>query len=263
MKRCPKCGNTYTDDTLKFCLQDGTTLFGLDDRAPATEILEADDRATSRALSTSEEVAGRKVTEAPRAGNRRIILALIVVSAVLLAIIAGLSAWVWRGRDGTSDNAREGASIPSNLNQQQVGTMNGNQRTVTPSASPAGFPAPSPVPSATQFGFIKGDMTYPSDAIPDNMVACAENVETTETTCTKKRSGWQAGVNYSLRVPPGRYYVYAVLLEDVKSRAYYTDFIVCGMLERCKSHQRIVLEVKAGENLTGIKVGDWWANFKS
>ena len=29
MKSCPKCGTQYTDDTLRFCLQDGTPLAGV------------------------------------------------------------------------------------------------------------------------------------------------------------------------------------------------------------------------------------------
>src|SRR2546423_3602599 len=28
MKRCPTCQRTYTDDTLRFCLEDGATLLG-------------------------------------------------------------------------------------------------------------------------------------------------------------------------------------------------------------------------------------------
>lgn len=29
MKRCPACGSTFTDDSLRFCLQDGAALFGI------------------------------------------------------------------------------------------------------------------------------------------------------------------------------------------------------------------------------------------
>jgi hypothetical protein len=32
----------------------------------------------------------------------------------------------------------------------------------------------------------------------------------------------------------------------------------CGMGANCSSHSRIVLEVRPGETLNGIIVGDWW-----
>jgi hypothetical protein len=260
MKRCPQCGNTYTDDSLKFCLQDGATLFGLDDRAPATEILPLGDEPSTRARLPRD--LQPTVVDSSPARNSKLIVALTVF-VVLLALIGGISAWIWRGGGaGQTTNVKD--STPTNQNQRQVASENDNQSIVAPSASSAGFPAASPSPSAAQFGFIKGDMTYPSDAIPDDMVVCAENIDTTEVTCTKQRSGWQSSVSYSLKVPPGRYYVYGVLLKENKGeRAYYTDFIPCGMDVKCKSHKRIMLEVKAGQNLAGIKVGDWWANLKS
>jgi hypothetical protein len=37
MLRCPKCGNTYTDDTLRFCLADGTSLVPADERTTRTD----------------------------------------------------------------------------------------------------------------------------------------------------------------------------------------------------------------------------------
>ena len=51
MKRCPSCQRTYTDDSLKFCLEDGSTLLGESSDAtdlPATVIM-PDPRITSPA----------------------------------------------------------------------------------------------------------------------------------------------------------------------------------------------------------------------
>ncbi len=40
MKRCPECRRDYYDDTLSYCLADGTELvYGLSDNDPATAIL--------------------------------------------------------------------------------------------------------------------------------------------------------------------------------------------------------------------------------
>lgn len=111
-------------------------------------------------------------------------------------------------------------------------------------------------------------MAYPSEGIPGVMVACAENIETEETICSEKRKGWQEKVSYSLQLPPGKYYVYGKLLPGDDSvgdlqneRVYYTEYMKCGMEASCTSHSRIQLEVRPGETLNGITVGDWWANF--
>ena len=40
MKQCPKCQSTYTDDTLGFCLQDGTSLHKLSDIMASADTLE-------------------------------------------------------------------------------------------------------------------------------------------------------------------------------------------------------------------------------
>jgi hypothetical protein len=47
MKQCPKCNQTYTDDTLNFCLEDGEWLIG-DQRSddPPTAVLSEEDAAT-------------------------------------------------------------------------------------------------------------------------------------------------------------------------------------------------------------------------
>ena len=50
MKRCPQCNREYADDTLRFCLEDGTSLVALRTRVepPPTEILPAQSRLTDR-----------------------------------------------------------------------------------------------------------------------------------------------------------------------------------------------------------------------
>ena len=110
-------------------------------------------------------------------------------------------------------------------------------------------------------------MAYPSEGIPGVMVACAENIETEETICSEKRKGWEERVSYSLELPPGKYYVYGKLLpgddsvgDTQNERVYYTEYMKCGMEASCTSHRRIQLDVRPGETLSGITVGDWWAN---
>src|SRR4030095_11846022 len=51
MKRCPQCKTTYADDTLNFCLEDGTPLAyaGSGDATAATRILSGGDQQASPA----------------------------------------------------------------------------------------------------------------------------------------------------------------------------------------------------------------------
>src|SRR5258708_33621085 len=66
MKRCPKCKRKYADDTLKFCLEDGTTLSvaARDGDPPPTEIL-------PRAQPTLKSSAGSTIPSYPNAGDFR------------------------------------------------------------------------------------------------------------------------------------------------------------------------------------------------
>ena len=55
MKRCPECRRDYHDDTLSFCLADGTELvYGLVDDGPATALLQ--DTASPSEVATRAQV---------------------------------------------------------------------------------------------------------------------------------------------------------------------------------------------------------------
>lgn len=281
MKKCPACGRAYHDDTINFCLEDGSVL-----TAPpyAAETLalpnrQGDNLAPTVPAAPSEQPrpfrqgttlpVGAQLPPAYASGEKPHrkggLRWLIPVAAVLLISMVGIlfySTGEKKGGGSETNSGRREAESPSNVNV--VGTPSG---TVTPT-TPQPTATPEATPTPTESGFIRGTMAYPSDGIPGGMVACAENQETKETACTDGRNSWEARVSYTLKVPPGRYYVYGKLLpggddsaEGMRGvRAYYTEFMKCGMGANCNSHKRIPLEVSAGESLTGITVGDWWAN---
>src|SRR5215831_14196689 len=78
MKRCPKCGRKYDDDSLNYCLQDGSSLI----TAPESE----QTLVTSRmAAPTIPSWVGNTASEArPRSSLRAISFAAIVLLAVIL-----------------------------------------------------------------------------------------------------------------------------------------------------------------------------------
>lgn len=118
-------------------------------------------------------------------------------------------------------------------------------------------------------GIIEGSLAYPSDFIPPDMTICAENIASKERLCTAqhlKGKQYQHGKGYRLRVPPGEYHVYAYLPDPGKYgagyprdyRAYYSEFVKCGMGAECRSHAPVKVRVKSGEHLKGIDPQDWY-----
>jgi hypothetical protein len=120
-----------------------------------------------------------------------------------------------------------------------------------------------------QPGVIEGSLSYPSEFIPPDMTICAENLATKQLWCTDKHlkaKKYQHRVGYQLEVPPGDYHVYAYLPNPARYgasyskgyRAYYSEFVKCGMSADCPSHAPLVVKVKSGETVSGIDPQDWY-----
>jgi len=129
--------------------------------------------------------------------------------------------------------------------------------------------SPGPGLAAPQTGVIEGSLSYPSEFIPDDMTICAENQATKKIYCTNKHlkaRKYRYEVGYKLTVPPGDYHVYAQLPDPARYgatypkdyRAYYSEFVKCGMSVECQDHTPIVVQVKSGETAKGIDPQDWY-----
>jgi hypothetical protein len=127
---------------------------------------------------------------------------------------------------------------------------------------PGGAAEPQP-------GVIEGSLSYPSEFIPPDMTICAENLATKKIYCTNKHlkaKKYQYKAGYKLEAPPGDYHVYAYLPDPARYgagyskdyRAYYSEFVKCGMSADCPSHAPIVVKVKGGETVSGIDPMDWY-----
>ncbi len=114
-------------------------------------------------------------------------------------------------------------------------------------------------------GTISGEATYPADKIP-HLKICVEDATTKITgTCTENNppSG-----EFSLMVPAGTYYVYAMLASDAalkiptaaNIKAYYSEFVTCGMQASCPSHAPIKVTVQVGGEIQNVNPGDWYSN---
>jgi hypothetical protein len=115
-------------------------------------------------------------------------------------------------------------------------------------------------------GVITGSLGYPSEGIPENMEVCAVEVGAMGAHCSNehlKDVSFTYGVGYRLTLPGGEYYVYAYLpnLPDATGqtyKAYYSEFVTCGMDVSCTSHEPIKVTVKQGEVTQNVDPQDWY-----
>jgi hypothetical protein len=113
---------------------------------------------------------------------------------------------------------------------------------------------------------IEGSIIYPSSAIPADMVLHAENLEgEVQSFKLMKKAKANEFVNeleFKIRLKPNKYYLYLTSdYEEVKGyKAYYTEFVKCGMKKECKSHKPILFNLERWDRINNIKLGDWYAN---
>lgn len=107
---------------------------------------------------------------------------------------------------------------------------------------------------------ITGELGFPHPDLPALRV-CAESAveKSVEPVCVQVAAGVK---KYQIDVVPGQYYVFAETLPAEDSakttamRAYYSDFVTCGMGSDCLSHRKVVVNVK--EDVKGINPVDWY-----
>lgn len=119
--------------------------------------------------------------------------------------------------------------------------------------------SPSAAPSTSTTGKISGHLIYPSDHIPPQVGVCAELVDnSTIKTCVKQivdKKFAPTGVGYEMELPVGKYYVYSILGDW---KAYYNEFVICGLKAECKSHTKIAVDITAGSENSNILPHDWY-----
>jgi hypothetical protein len=136
----------------------------------------------------------------------------------------------------------------------------GKQARLTASPVPPSPSLAQTSPAVSSNGTIEGSLGYPSEGIPTNMMVCAETLQAVKVVCTStqlKDPKYQYGVGYNLEVSPGSYYVYAQVPGN-NYKAYFSEFVPCGLSVNCPSHEPIEVKVSAGATVTGIDPQDWY-----
>jgi hypothetical protein len=136
------------------------------------------------------------------------------------------------------------------------GDLSGISLTAATGAPP---PAPAAATPSSERGTLTGELSYPSDYIPDDMKICAEEIRSKTLHCNARKIRSRRGTRYTLPVPPGDYHVFAQTAENPGQRAYYSHFVNCGMNVSCPSHERIAVTVAAGATVPRVNPQDWYA----
>jgi F5/8 type C domain-containing protein len=120
MKTCPKCPRTYDDETLRFCLEDGSPLFDArDSAAPATEILPPRGTPTLKSSGPANPTypSGNAANfERPptRSSNSILTVGVIAIALLLLALVAIAGVFLFRqSSDKDAGAAQTGTPGPT------------------------------------------------------------------------------------------------------------------------------------------------------
>jgi len=122
--------------------------------------------------------------------------------------------------------------------------------------------SPPPMP-----GVITGTTLYPSDFNPAQTV-CAQAVsDPSWTKCVDVPEQVSAVVPvFRIAVPAGVYWVYAVITDPAdlglqeSPKAYFTQFVTCGLRFDCNDHSKIGVTVGSGQTVTDIWPHDWYVH---
>lgn len=127
MKLCPKCNRSYRDDTLRFCLEDGTALTAVgrspsdeatrhsgpgarDSDPPATEIMHEHGSPTLKIAGPTQSSYDTRAE--PRAGNPLLTAGVIAIALLLLALV-GIAAFFVLRQPSTSPTVTQGSASPT------------------------------------------------------------------------------------------------------------------------------------------------------
>lgn len=162
MKNCPACGTQYSDDTLQFCLQDGTPLTGSSQPGGSSGVFPSNETVT-RVRSAGEvsdprfmgsEVTrvgslGSSVPPAPASTSSKTAITVGITAVVMIVLFAiiGVGALILMniGRSSTISNLPNKNSGPTNFFN-----LNSPTASPTPAVTPTRAPStPTPTPAST------------------------------------------------------------------------------------------------------------------
>lgn len=110
-------------------------------------------------------------------------------------------------------------------------------------------------------GTISGQLSFPSEKMPDDLTVCAQNTSSQKEYCSSKKEIDEKDkfkIGYSLEVPAGEYIVYGKTISIADYKAYYSEYIKCGMKVDCTEHNPITVVVQANQTTNNVDPNDWY-----
>jgi len=162
MKTCPKCQNKYTDDSLQFCLQDGTLLSGEGTKMSNLETVAFEEPETVVRKATPQKVVkieSPPVEEAARITNpsyetqpeiqnsntlRTIVLS--VFGTVILFSLAAAGIWAYLNWNKNTVSRNGGLTNENKNSTAQITPTPTASKTPTPEKTKTPTPKPTPLP---------------------------------------------------------------------------------------------------------------------
>jgi len=139
--------------------------------------------------------------------------------------------------------------------------INANPVTIIPTITSASQNGTLEPQIAQNTGIIEGSLSFPAEVIPVDMKVCAQSQTTNQTYCTTTHISdpkFTYGIGYQLEVPAGQYYVYATVSAFGDYKAFYNEFVVCGLSVDCTDTTVIAVNATAGQTITGVDPQDWY-----
>lgn len=122
--------------------------------------------------------------------------------------------------------------------------------------------------NVTENGTVIGKIMYPASGIPTKVKVFAEETKTGKTyeatvTFSDPTKDVSATATYTVSAPAGSYYIYGSLagFNDQNGspwKAYYNQFVICGMAASCKDTTKVVVNISAAKTVESITIGDWY-----
>jgi hypothetical protein len=206
MKVCPQCRTEYTDDTLKYCLQDGTPLenspnmitspdFNTESETVVSpkrvEPIRFDPPSSFQSSQSDWEPNQPVVIERePKKSNTPMIVALTILGTILLLGLGGAGAWLYFNNKKTVAVVNNNSAVPSrpaNTNAANNQNLNANSNFATNADSNANSnanlaaPTPTPTPTAKPTINPQQAKTISNDVenVVDNWKNSSENLDIT------------------------------------------------------------------------------------
>jgi F5/8 type C domain len=168
MKRCPKCNRQYNDDTLRFCLEDGSPLASTTrEEAPATEILP---RAQPTLKSATPTIPSYQSSPSPLQSEARtsnpLLTGGVIAIALLLLLLVGIVGFFVIKQSGTNQSAQETANAtPTPAKESTAKATPADSNETITSTSTVGAPLKITASSSSVRLAVQSNTYYPANAI--------------------------------------------------------------------------------------------------